>query len=103
MSHRPWVTGAETCELALALDALGDTDRAVAMVESIQHLRDPGGAYWTGRVLSDGKRWPVERSCWTSAAVILAADAISRATPGGGIFADLEQVRIPTPNSGRRG
>ena len=24
----PWVTGAETCELALALDALGDRDRA---------------------------------------------------------------------------
>ena len=102
VSHRPWVTGAETCELALALDALGDTDRAVTMVESIQHLRDPGGAYWTGLVISDGKRWPVERSCWTSAAVILAADAISRATPAGGIFADLQQVRIATPNSGRR-
>lgn len=94
VGHRPWVTGAETSELALALDALGDTDRAAAMVESIQHLRDPDGSYWTGLVFDDGKRWPVERSCWTSAAVILAADAISRATPGGSLFADLDDDRL---------
>ena len=43
--HRPWVTGAETSELALALDALGDTADAIALVESIQHLRDPDGSY----------------------------------------------------------
>ncbi|ALG85777.1 hypothetical protein [Gordonia phthalatica] len=94
VGHRPWVTGAETSELALALDALGDTDRAATLVESIQHLRDPDGSYWTGLVYDDGKRWPVERSCWTSAAVILAADAISRATPAGGLFADLDDRRI---------
>ncbi|KJR10174.1 prenyltransferase [Gordonia sihwensis] len=94
VDHRPWVTGAETSELALALEALGDVDRAAAMVESIQHLRDPDGSYWTGLVFADGKRWPVERSCWTSAAVILAADAISRATPAGGIFAELDDDRL---------
>ncbi|MBM7365895.1 prenyltransferase [Gordonia hydrophobica] len=99
VGHRPWVTGAETSELALALEALGDTDRAAGLVESIQHLRDPDGSYWTGLVFDDGKRWPVERSCWTSAAVVLAADAISRATPGGGLFAELERVPIPAQNS----
>lgn len=92
VDHRPWVTGAETCELALAVDALGDTDDAIALVDSIQHLRDPDGSYWTGLVFSDGKRWPVEKSCWTSAAVVLAADAISRATPGHGIFRDVRQT-----------
>ena len=95
VGHRPWVTGAESSELALALEALGDADRAASIVESIQHLRDPDGSYWTGLVFDDGKRWPVERSCWTSAAVVLAADAISRATPAGGLFAELEQVPIP--------
>lgn len=93
VDHRPWVTGAETSELALALEALGDTEAAIALVASIQHLRDPDGSYWTGLVFSDGKRWPVEKSCWTSAAVVLAADAISRATPGNGIFRD---VRLST-------
>lgn len=89
VDHRPWVTGAETCELALALDALGDTDDAVALISAIQHLRDPDGSYWTGLVYSDGKRWPVEKSCWTSAAVVLAVDAVTRGTPGNGIFRDV--------------
>ncbi|MGV9712136.1 prenyltransferase [Gordonia sp. NPDC003424] len=92
VDHRPWVTGAETCELALALDALGDTADAVRLIESIQHLRDPDGSYWTGLVFADGKRWPVEKSCWTSAAVVLAADAVSRTTDGNGIFRDVRQT-----------
>ncbi|SIS14458.1 prenyltransferase [Williamsia sterculiae] len=96
VDHRPWVTGAETCELALALDALGDTADAAALLADMQHLRDPDGAYWTGLVFADGKRWPVEKSCWTSAAVVLAADAISRTTPANGIFRDAEsdEVRV---------
>ncbi|MFZ2511295.1 MAG: prenyltransferase [Gordonia sp. (in: high G+C Gram-positive bacteria)] len=98
VDHRPWVTGAETSELALALEALGDTAAATALVSSIQHLRDPDGSYWTGLVYDDGKRWPVEKSCWTSAAVVLAADAISRATPGNGIFRD---VRPPDGKPGQ--
>lgn len=91
VNHRPWVTGAETSELVLALDALGEYDRAVELFASIQHLRDPDGAYWTGLVYADGKRWPVEKSCWTSAAVVLAADALSRTSGGNGIFRDVTQ------------
>ena len=82
----PWVTGAETCELALALDVVGDRDRAVAMVSSMHHLREDDGAYWTGYVYADGVRWPVEQSSWTAAAVILAVDALSNATGGAGLF-----------------
>ena len=33
-----------------------------------------------------GRRWPVERTTWTTAAVILAADVLCGATPGGDIF-----------------
>ena len=41
----------------------------------MQHLRDDDGSYWTGLVFADGVRWPVERTTWTAAAVVLAADA----------------------------
>jgi hypothetical protein len=86
VDDNPWVTGAETCELALALDAAGRPDEARAQLAAMQHLRDPDGSYWTGLVFTDGKRWPVERTTWTGATVVLAADAISRTTGGNGLF-----------------
>ena len=91
VDDRPWVTGAETCELVMALEALGDRERAHQQFSAMHHLREDDGSYWTGLVYSDGKRWPVERTTWTGAAVILAADALSSTTPGCGIFrgADL--------------
>ena len=82
----PWVTGAETCELALALDALGDRERAVRLVADMQHLRTDGGAYWTGYVYPDDVNWPVEHTTYTAAAVILAADALGDVTPASGLF-----------------
>lgn len=91
VDDRPWVTGAETCELVLTLDAMGRADAARNQLAAMQHLREADGSYWTGLVFSDGKRWPVERTTWTGAAVILAADALSDTTAGAGIFrgADL--------------
>ncbi|MCE1178200.1 MAG: prenyltransferase [Micrococcales bacterium] len=82
----PWVTGAETCELALALEGMGDRARAERLVLDMQHLRDPDGSYHTGYVYADGKRWPIERSTWTGAAVILACDALLDLTPGAEVF-----------------
>lgn len=89
VEDRPWVTGAETCELALALDAVGDRAHAVGLLADMQHLRDVDGAYWTGYVYADGVRWPIERSTWTGAAVILAADALSDATAGAALFREV--------------
>jgi len=91
VDDRPWVTGAETCELVLALDAIGDSARAHEQFAATHHLREEDGSYWTGLVYADGKRWPVERTTWTGAAMILAADALSQTTPANGIFrgADL--------------
>jgi hypothetical protein len=86
VSDRPWVTGAETCELALALDTLGERDRAIEMVAAMQHLRESDGSYWTGYVFDDDARWPVERSTWTAAAVILAVDAIAGDGSQSGVF-----------------
>ncbi|WP_007025389.1 glucosidase family protein [Saccharomonospora iraqiensis] len=86
VDDHPWVTGAETCELVLSLDAVGDTAAAHEQFAAMQHLRDPDGSYWTGLVYADGKRWPEECPTWTGAAVLLAADALSSTTPAAGIF-----------------
>jgi hypothetical protein len=86
VDDHPWVTGAETCELVLALDALGQRDRALELFRSMQHLRHPDGSYWTGYVYPDDARWPEERSTWTAAAVLLATDSLSRTTPGADLF-----------------
>lgn len=94
----PWVTGAETCELAMALDNLGEHERARALLAQMQHLRAEDGGYWTGWVYEDPSYpndnpdaiWPEEHSTFTAAAVILAADALGErygaATPGSGIM-----------------
>ena len=82
----PWVTGAETCELVMALEAVGDRDRALTLFADVQHLRDDDGAYWTGLVYPEGVNWPVEHTTYTAAAVLLAADALSDATQGADIM-----------------
>ncbi len=76
VDDRPWVTGAETAELALALLCTGDAVRARRLLKELQHLREDDGSYWTGLVFDEGVRWPVERSSWTAAAVVLACDAL---------------------------
>ncbi|HWH27494.1 MAG TPA: prenyltransferase [Mycobacteriales bacterium] len=92
VADRPWVTGAETAELALALVADGDRDRALALLSDVQHLREEDGSYWTGLVFDEGVRWPVERSSWTAAAVVLAADALA----GGPTLALFRGDGLPT-------
>jgi hypothetical protein len=84
----PWVTGAETCELVMALDSLDDP-RARTLYADIQHLRHENGSYWTGSVHTPGEEsvfWPGEQTTYTAAAVILAADALSRTSPASGIM-----------------
>ncbi|WP_460863063.1 prenyltransferase [Nocardiopsis coralliicola] len=87
VSDQPWVTGAETSELVLALAAMGEADLGAQLLASIAHLRDPAdGAYWTGYQFAEDVNWPVERTTWTAAAVILAVDALTAATPGSRVF-----------------
>jgi hypothetical protein len=81
-----WVTGAETCELVMALDSLDDRDGALQLYADVQHLRDDRGEYWTGYVYPDDVNWPHEHTTYTAAAVVLAADELSRTTPGSGIM-----------------
>ena len=81
-----------TAELALALVVSGDPDRARQLLADVQHLREPDGSYWTGLVFDEGVRWPVERSSWTSAAIVLAADALA----GGRTLALFAGDDLPT-------
>jgi hypothetical protein len=84
----PWVTGAETCELVMALDSLDDP-RARMLFDDMQHLRHENGSYWTGSVHQPGDEsvfWPGEQTTYTAAAVILAADALTRGSPASGIM-----------------
>ena len=86
----PWVTGAETCELAIALDAIGDIGLAFELFEQIQFLRDrSSGAYWTGWQFENHKHFPHEQSAYTAAAVVLAADTLSNTTGAAGLFRDI--------------
>ena len=86
VSDRPWVTAAETCELVIALDGLGDADRAMQLMRDVQFLRGDDGGYWTGWVWPEDEVWPVERSTWTGAAVILAADVLADHTQAASLF-----------------
>jgi len=94
----PWVTGAETCELVMALDNIGEHGQARRLLADMQHLRAEDGGYWTGWVYDDpayendnpDAYWPEEHTTFTAAAVILAVDALGErygeATPGSGIM-----------------
>ena len=92
VADRPWVTGAETAELVLTLAAIGERDRGLRLLTEVQHLRHDDGSYWTGLVFDEGVRWPVERSSWTAAAVVLAADALA----GGPTLALFAGDELPT-------
>ena len=87
----PWVTGAETCELAMALDVLGDHRRALRLLSDMQHLRSRRRPVLDRLGLpATTCNWPVEHTTYTAAAVILAVDALGEtqghSTPGSGIM-----------------
>jgi hypothetical protein len=52
-----------------------------------QNLRLADGSYWTGMVYPEEVTFPEgERTSYTFAAMILAADALSSTTPAAGLF-----------------
>jgi hypothetical protein len=61
-------------------------DRALSVFADVQHLRDADGSYWTGWQYVAKANWPAEHSTWTAAAVILAADVLSGASPASRLF-----------------
>jgi hypothetical protein len=87
VSGNDWVTAAETAECAIALSAVGMEDAALELLASGQGLRLDDGSYWTGVVYPDGVTFPGgERTTYTAAAMVLAADALSGASGASGLF-----------------
>ena len=87
VSDEPWVTAAETAECSLAHSALGDIDTAIKLLSWTRAHRCDDGSYLTGIVYPDRVSFPAdERTAYTGAAIILAADAISAASPGSRLF-----------------
>lgn len=86
MADRPWVTVAETCELVLALDTAGLREAALEIFRWINALRTAEGDYWEGMVLPDRVEWPGRRPPWTSAAILLANDALACETATSALF-----------------
>ncbi len=87
---RPWVTVAESCELAMTL---GVMDRPAAGRELLAwqfgHQERDGG-FRMGTAPGWGA-WPEgERPSWTAAALVLAADALHDLSPAGGLFRSLQ-------------
>lgn len=91
VADRPWVTAAETCELVLALDAVGRSDDARRLLDWAQCCRADDGSYWTGWVVDAAVHWPPEQPTWTAAAVVLAADALLGLSAASGFFRALHE------------
>ena len=89
VEEEPWVTVAESSELVIALEKIGLSRKARALFDSLHQWRDKeDDLYWTGYVYTDKKFWPIEKPTWTAGAVLLAADAIYKFTPGSQLFSN---------------
>ena len=88
VSDEPWVTFAETCELIMALCAAGERDRAAEIFSWIHRYRSDNGGYWMGYQFKLDIIWPEERPAWTSAAALLAADALTGHTKASHLFTE---------------
>jgi hypothetical protein len=87
VSTSDWVTAAETAECVLALDALGKRAEALELFGIAQGHRRPDGSYFTGIAYPELATFPDdETTSYTGAAIVLAADALSSATPAAGLF-----------------
>jgi hypothetical protein len=96
VSDRPWITVAETCECALAHLGVGDRSTAEELFGWAQQFRHDDGRYWTGTVFPDESRFPAgERSTYTAASVVLAADAMVGGSPASSLFVDHDAVVPP--------
>lgn len=87
VSDRPWVTAAETAECVMALESAGLHEQARLLFRWAQQLRCEDGMYWTGCVYPEAVHFPGgERSSYTAAVIVLAADMLWGRGPAGRLF-----------------
>ena len=94
VSDRPWFTVAETCEAMMAHLVVGEVETARELFTSAAAQRLEGGRYFTGLVYPQLATFPpAEQSTYTSAAVVLGADALGGTSPASWLF--VEHERLP--------
>lgn len=86
VSDEPWVTIAETCELVLALNGMGEHEKAAIVFSWIQDRVYEDKTYWCGYTYPDMVIWPEEKISWTNAVVLMAADSLYKLTPAANLF-----------------
>lgn len=107
VSDRPWATMAETSELVLTLEAMGDYEQAERVFRCLDGKKYDDGSYWMGVTFPDAVIWPEDRTSWTAAAVLLAYDALVDLTPASCLFRHsfwnaLEPKLLSVTREGRR-
>ena len=86
VSDQPWVTIAETSELVLALNAMGQKEKACIVFSWIQDKVYADKTFWCGYTYPDMVIWPEEKISWTNAVALMAADALYGLTPAAAMF-----------------
>jgi hypothetical protein len=97
VSDEPWVTAAETAELAIALAASGEPRLARRILGTLARLRTPDGDVWMGWQIAENTPWPEERPSWTPGAVLVADDVARAASGGARVFLET----LPEPHDAR--
>jgi hypothetical protein len=82
----PWVTIAETCELVLALVAMGNEELARIVFSWIGTKRFNDDTFWCGYTFPDMVIWPEDKITWTNAVALMALDALYHLTPASQMF-----------------
>ena len=95
VSDEPWVTLAETSELALALAAIDNPDLAAIVFNWISDRKFEDGTYWCGYTVPDIIVWPEEKITWSNAVVLMAADALYQLSPASHLFSHRFWKSIP--------
>ena len=81
--EEPWVTFAESSELIVALCRANNFKMAEQIFNDITKFKDNEGILPTGYQYAEKIFWPEERSSWTNAAYIIAADCLFDITDKG--------------------
>lgn len=99
VDDRPWITSAETAELAIASWTCGMEDEARALFGWVQYQRHTDGSYWTGATFFDGRHFPNERTNWSGAAMILADAVLSQRGAIAEIFRKTRKLPLASISS----
>ena len=86
MSDAPWVTIAESAELAITCLRVGWHQRASDLLDWQFAHADKNNAFWMGYQFEAHGFWPGERPSWTQGAMILASEALHSQTASSNIL-----------------